>query len=96
MCVVVLEVDNRAWCRKNGQFSETIAWPVRGKFGSVACHGCSDLSKMAVFPFRDQNMAAMAAMATTDFDNPRSKKYRSTSYYVLVQVQYSSMSYSNL
>jgi hypothetical protein len=59
---------------ENGHFSETISWLVRGKFGSVACHGCSDFPKMAVFPFRDQNVAAMAAMASFfDFDNPRSK-----------------------
>jgi hypothetical protein len=43
---------------KNSQFSETI---FRGK---LACHGCSNFPKMAVFPFHDQNMAAMAAMAT--------------------------------
>jgi hypothetical protein len=35
-----------------------------GKFGGVACHGCSDFPKMAVFPFRNQNVAAMAAMAS--------------------------------
>jgi hypothetical protein len=30
----------------------------------MACHGCSDFPKMAVFPLRDQNVAAMAAMAS--------------------------------
>jgi hypothetical protein len=44
--------------------------PFRGKFRNVACHGCSDFPKMAVFPFHDQNVAAMATFF--DFDNPRS------------------------
>jgi hypothetical protein len=36
---------------KNSQSSETTFCV---KFRSVACHGCSDFPKMAVFPFHDQ------------------------------------------
>jgi hypothetical protein len=55
---------------KNSQSSETTFCV---KFRSVACHGCSDFPKMAVFPFHDQNVAAKAAMASfSDFDHPGS------------------------
>jgi hypothetical protein len=50
--------------------SETIEWLVRGSFCSVACHGCTDFQKMAGFPIRDQNVAAMATFF--NFDNPGS------------------------
>jgi hypothetical protein len=55
-------------CGKKVDFGETISWLVHGSFCNVACHGCSDFPKMAVFSLRGQNAAAMASIF--DFDNP--------------------------